>query len=1299
MGRLTHTVSGSIATVRSPAVAPIESLKVHFSPIQEGTGDPSPSNIRPITGWTGVKLYSGQSDFNYKIFSGTNTNLGVTWVTDSNGKTTATGIPTSWSIKDIYDFDVHGDETIYGRIQGTLNNVTFAAPSLYDSNGQALTGLGLSDAALSVGIDLSQYNDVKKVRIRLKHAYNDIEMNGKSCFIVTSKTNQTNAPIQITFPVVGKNLYDAATYPLTEGKWVHGGNENVGEAESYAATLEYVPCRNFAGRTITLNKHLSNGAANPGIAFYNQNKQYLSGVKNNNASGTSTTYNVPSDAYYLRFTVPAGSTNVQLELGSTATTYEPYSSDNTVYGGYVDLATGNIIATYKSIIFDGSEDEAWNNEYGDNYYIKLEDSKVNDTNYCNVAKYLPATSQLAVGGCKITGTLNFNIQIGNVIGINYDVPGFRNWLNQNNIQLVYALGNSKIVATLTPQELATFKGYSNFWSNAGDVDVTYQVVESSEMTKERQKIFAGNAPTIHTASGSVANFEMEPGLNRNLKSCKVGFLPVQEGSGDPFPPINQNGSIVGVNNTHNESELSSFKIHFSPIQSGSGDPSPTNIRPITGWTGVTGYKGGKNLYSAGDQSFERFKKVSLGRTFSPGTYTLSLEATSTDTDDSKCDVYLFYGETSSGKSKGFSRDTRDSWTFTIDVVFDSLWMYAAQTWLASEGDTATFSNIQLEIGSIATTYEAYSAPTSYPVSWESQGTVYGGYVDLVSGDVVAEYEILSDTWGNFTKVSGETGDGVTEGRYKRFAHAVYGNGITNHYTDCCNVAKYNYANINGNIHYYIVGASYNCRVYLPIGTDENLQIQAIGKLVTPIKITTLTSTQIALTTGKSSYWSNADAVTVETVGNVRPIKGWEKLNICSSKQNIFDPNELTTININGSDRNAVAYTSPGTYKLKAYGSSTEAYLSGIVKNSDGTWSSVYYVVGNTYAQNMSITIVSGQTLYVYDMQNSPKETSVSRFVSWQFQVSLGNSFLDSYESYSGSKYSIEFPVQGKNLLDVSNMTHGSYNIGSIPNILEPNTTYTFSVNGDTSKTYRLFATTEDFNTGVNYAISLNASYINKTSNLSFRTFTTPANIKDYSYLALAGNDSSAGNVPINDIKPQVELGSSATSYEPYDNSIFGGYVDLVSGEVLKSFRKIKLTDIPWNNYSGKYIYYGQLASDPGSLVRKPQSIIYSESISLYKTGQHGTLNPSEFTYKGPGTTPNASGSDKNYIWVRLPYAMETNDMRSWLASNYSDVYLYYELATPQLVTTLTPTQIQALKGTNNILSDANGIIEVKYWSH
>lgn len=56
MGKLTHTVSGNPVSFKSADKSNIESLKVYFSPIQEGTGDPSSSNVRPIYPQSTIKV-------------------------------------------------------------------------------------------------------------------------------------------------------------------------------------------------------------------------------------------------------------------------------------------------------------------------------------------------------------------------------------------------------------------------------------------------------------------------------------------------------------------------------------------------------------------------------------------------------------------------------------------------------------------------------------------------------------------------------------------------------------------------------------------------------------------------------------------------------------------------------------------------------------------------------------------------------------------------------------------------------------------------------------------------------------------------------------------------------------------------------------------------------------------------------------------------------------------------------------------------------------------------------------------
>lgn len=53
-----HTAAGPAPIVSIPdaAAAPVDALTVGIEPVQSGSGDPSPENVRPITGWTGAKV-------------------------------------------------------------------------------------------------------------------------------------------------------------------------------------------------------------------------------------------------------------------------------------------------------------------------------------------------------------------------------------------------------------------------------------------------------------------------------------------------------------------------------------------------------------------------------------------------------------------------------------------------------------------------------------------------------------------------------------------------------------------------------------------------------------------------------------------------------------------------------------------------------------------------------------------------------------------------------------------------------------------------------------------------------------------------------------------------------------------------------------------------------------------------------------------------------------------------------------------------------------------------------------------
>lgn len=54
----TKTESGSVVSIESDGGDAVTSLIAQIEPVQAGSGDPSPTNVRPITGWTQTKVFN-----------------------------------------------------------------------------------------------------------------------------------------------------------------------------------------------------------------------------------------------------------------------------------------------------------------------------------------------------------------------------------------------------------------------------------------------------------------------------------------------------------------------------------------------------------------------------------------------------------------------------------------------------------------------------------------------------------------------------------------------------------------------------------------------------------------------------------------------------------------------------------------------------------------------------------------------------------------------------------------------------------------------------------------------------------------------------------------------------------------------------------------------------------------------------------------------------------------------------------------------------------------------------------------
>ena len=690
MGCLTAKASGSIASFMSPSVTNIKSLKVHFSPKQLGTGDPSPENVREIEGWDGVEADEYNSDFKFIPIVKSGTYLGVTWTINDSGLVTAEGTPTSWSNCLIGYIKVNGDETIQGFIYGSLNNVTISKPKLYDSDDKEIS-FSASDNILLCGLDLSQYKDVKKVGIVLKRNTNNIYMSG-SCYVVVKKIENINDIHKTTISINWTKNIKQWTYTDTTIDDSYSSNNFNGYGNGrWDNVIADIPSEWF-GKELTYSAYIERSSSP--LNEYDDVRVWCYGDSTTlfDAKTAQRIYTAEeSGRSWVTFTIPEGTTkiglglylskgsrayNPQLEYGSEPTEYQPYVG--TIYGGYIDLISGELVENIVFIELDGSEN--WrvagniyayvfgypNCIFGSSSWKKHKSSHWENVKYGNA-------NDIAINS---NGAITIGVDFFDAVGLEFTASALKEYLagqkaNGTPLQITSPLADT-ITHQLTPTQLKSFVGQNNFWSNADYVEVEYDLIETFDIQKAKRKIIM-NQPHVETLTGDAVSFTTD--MKAPLKECKVSFMPIQEGT---------------------------------------GGPSPTNVRNITGWTGVS-IKNGENTYSV-------------------------------------------------------------DWT-------------------------------------------------------DDAGTVYGGYIDLVSGELVVEYEYLTDTWGNWGTLYDQE-DG-TELRYKRFQNNIIGN---NAGVDCsyCNVAKYKYTNADGKVHFYNVTSSNNCRIYLPSGTDESLQIQAVGKLITPI---------------------------------------------------------------------------------------------------------------------------------------------------------------------------------------------------------------------------------------------------------------------------------------------------------------------------------------------------------------------------------------------------------------------------------------------------------------------------------
>lgn len=436
--------------------------------------------------------------------------------------------------------------------------------------------------------------------------------------------------------------------------------------------------------------------------------------------------------------------------------------------------------------------------------------------------------------------------------------------------------------------------------------------------------------------------------------------------------------------------------------------------------------------------------------------------------------------------------------------------------------------------------------------------------------------------------------------------------------------------------------------------------------------------------------------------NVRPISGMSGVNVTHCGANLMDYTRIADTNV-GTDltgeRKAVSFTKPGKYYVKALRTWNEAYLYARVKNADGTFGNILYVVANKTVQNKTVTLTEGQTLIMFNAStgiNGTVEKTIERFEGWGIVVSYSD--MTTYEPYSGTSYSVAFPATGKNLFDVESVfknpsntafakttkrifTPNTYCLGiSYDNYFNSSNVTSYSRNGDSftcnvkngysvgyalklkpETQYKLSATEKGAIKVAFYAED--GTYISGSTSIPDDTFTVPSSA-DITILLFGLN-----NQDTTYTKVMVNEGSSALPYEPYTRTVYGGTLDLTTGVLTAE----------WASFSGQW-QDGTNETAVGETLKR-------RMFTLGYVPQTGTAN------NICNVAPYGSGSSETtkfnvsvtsgvgYAYVTLP-----ND-----TSETEDIHIVSKLAESAVVATLSPTQITALIGNNTMWASADNL--------
>lgn len=277
----------------------------------------------------------------------------------------------------------------------------------------------------------------------------------------------------------GKNFF-TQTGETADTYLRESGEAQGGVGASGWTLSDYIEVK--GGETYYFNPNTTSGTTAK-HGYFDSEKNFISAINSGAISFTT-----PSNAKYMRFSYRSASTDIQLELGNSPSSFSPYVApttvtialEQTIFGGELDVTSGVLKITHGFDTFDG-------------------DSVTNVSEVSGVQYARVLASELSIDGTTsrmlcdsynpVDVSANGNIrwvsrshQVVRIFDSRFTtIENAQAILNAQPVHLCYELA-TPVTVQLTPTEIETLLGINNIWADSGDIlNLEYYTQSASDV--------------------------------------------------------------------------------------------------------------------------------------------------------------------------------------------------------------------------------------------------------------------------------------------------------------------------------------------------------------------------------------------------------------------------------------------------------------------------------------------------------------------------------------------------------------------------------------------------------------------------------------------------------------------------------------------------------------------------------------------------------------------------------------------------------------------------------------------------